>query len=744
MCKTRRTTARLTCYNRAELVHYLTVCRPPVFWEINILMRRIAGFLLPILLAATAPLYAHAAPRADADSVFTFAVADQPEIAAPDGTTATLAARISGLPGKPQFVVVPGGITAHGLATEYQGAADLQKQLSTSGVALYAVPGPSDVSPFALGKEAFTRQFSKRYQSFDVQQSHFVLLDSSVALRPEGHLDKAQLDWLDKDLKKVKPEAPILIFLFHSVTKDTPTTRPLDNDYDLMVRLKSRNVCAIFAGDTGKDMLWYSNGIPTIGGASARAGSLLQVTVTPLLITVERVTPASPKPVKVVSIPASLRVKGSVMRVIWDDPDNPFLERRRPAATLSPRAVADNPDHEVGEYRVDSGDWKPMVKDRRDIWTDAFNTRPLSIGVHSADVRLTTSAGVASQEELIFEVERDGKEETRRWAIDLPDAVYASPVRDAESVYVPCTDGKLYALNIATGKKRWVFPGKSPFHASAAVADNLVYAASIDGTLYAVEAASGHVKWHYDSEAPAYSAPIVSKGTVIYASGRQLIAVEPETGNRRWAVALPGGTATDIVVADGRVLAVTTTGLLIASDAASGAERWRYPISATPAISALSTPAVSGSRVYISGADGSLHCVDLVNGLSKWMRAAQNAGDRATGSPAIGAGLVLTAGRTQGNLYAFDALTGEPRWQKATGQPIAGGIKVLENGRSAAVMGLRGHCLVFSTISGERQWGYELGPGNIYSTPDFDGNVLYTATVAGDIQAINGPGVQKP
>ena len=190
------------------------------------------------------------------------------------------------------------------------------------------------------------------------------------------------------------------------------------------------------------------------------------------------------------------------MRVVWDDPDNPYLERRRPAATLSPRAVADNPDKERAVYRIDSGPWKPLIKDRRDIWSETFTTKDIAIGIHTTDVLLTTSNDQRDVDELIFEVERDNREATRKWAINLPDSIQSNPLLAGDTLYVTCNDGKLYALNVQTGKRRWLFAAKAAIVASPILSNNVIYIGSTDKTFYAVEASSGRMKWHVDTPNP--------------------------------------------------------------------------------------------------------------------------------------------------------------------------------------------------------------------------------------------------
>ena len=93
-----------------------------------------------------------------------------------------------------------------------------------------------------------------------------------------------------------------------------------------------------------------------------------------------------------------------------------------------------------------------MTKDARDIWRDVFPTKPISVGVHSAIVRLTTSNNVALTDELIFEVERSAQEPTRRWALDLDGPIQSSPQLLGDTLYVSALDGHCYALSTERGK----------------------------------------------------------------------------------------------------------------------------------------------------------------------------------------------------------------------------------------------------------------------------------------------------
>ena len=254
---------------------------------------RIALAFSLIALTAQAPVPSarkQDAPIQDAHSgVISFLVAADIRQTADGGSgLAELVDHAAALKSKPAFIVAVGNVTDSGLSAEY-GALDAGvKHAKDAGITVYALPGSRDVSGLAEGKERFSHTFGKMYQSFDLNSAHFILLDSTMALRGQGHLDKIELDWLDRDLKRTRQEAPIFVFLYHSVGQQSPAERPLDNDYDLLTKLKGRNVAAVFSGDADKDAMWNTNGITMFTERSAREGSVYHVALSQLLVGVDR------------------------------------------------------------------------------------------------------------------------------------------------------------------------------------------------------------------------------------------------------------------------------------------------------------------------------------------------------------------------------------------------------------------------------------------------------------------------
>ncbi|MEO1368558.1 MAG: PQQ-binding-like beta-propeller repeat protein, partial [Acidobacteriota bacterium] len=134
-----------------------------------------------------------------------------------------------------------------------------------------------------------------------------------------------------------------------------------------------------------------------------------------------------------------------------------------------------------------------------------------------------------------------------------------------------------------------------------------------------------------------------------------------------------------IVAAEGRLVTAFSDGeadVLVALDASTGAERWRYQISETykghdgSDDGPLSTPTVDGGVVYGLGARGGLFAVSLADGEELWRRdvvaefgAAKPHYGFATTPTVVGDVLAVQVGGGDGrSVVAFDRVTGEMRW----------------------------------------------------------------------------------
>ena len=131
--------------------------------------------------------------------------------------TATLreaVAKIKADPNPPAFVLHTGDLTHLSRPAEFD---TLQQVLSELSVPVFYVPGEHDV--LEDNGESYLQRFGKGtmgagWHSFDRNGVHFIGLVNVVDLKAGGlgTLGNEQLEWLEKDVKRLKSSTPIVVF----------------------------------------------------------------------------------------------------------------------------------------------------------------------------------------------------------------------------------------------------------------------------------------------------------------------------------------------------------------------------------------------------------------------------------------------------------------------------------------------------------------------------------------------------
>jgi hypothetical protein len=99
-------------------------------------------------------------------------------------------------------------------------------------------------------------------------------------------------------------------------------------------------------------------------------------------------------------------------------------------------------------------------------------------------------------------------------------------------VYVGSYDSKVYALNGATGAKKWEFLTGGRVNSSPAIgSDGTVYVGSNDRKVYALNSATGAKKWEFLTGDSVFSSPAIgSDGTVYVGSNdRKVYAIASDS-----------------------------------------------------------------------------------------------------------------------------------------------------------------------------------------------------------------------
>ncbi len=181
-------------------------------------------------------------------------------------------------------------------------------------------------------------------------------------------------------------------------------------------------------------------------------------------------------------------------------------------------------------------------------------------------------------------------------------------------VFAAGDSSEVRAFNLSTGAEVWRAETDGPFDAALLVRDGTLYAATMAGTVYALETATGHIRWQTS---------VSSKG----------IAVSP-------ALSADGGL----------LFAACDDGYLHVVAAHSGNLIRSRRVSSTPL---RSSPACSGSTVFVGADDGILYSLDA--GYEVRRAYETSPGTRlGTAGPAL-YGDTLVCAATNGVLYVLQA-----------------------------------------------------------------------------------------
>src|SRR2546425_7404746 len=93
------------------------------------------------------------------------------------------------------------------------------------------------------------------------------------------------------------------------------------------------------------------------------------------------------------------------------------------------------------------------------------------------------------------------------WSFKTAGPVKSSAAIVEGRVFIGSDDAKLYALNLAGGKKLWEFTADGPIESSPLVLNGKVYFGSASTNVFALEAATGKKLWSHGVEGEIKSSP---------------------------------------------------------------------------------------------------------------------------------------------------------------------------------------------------------------------------------------------
>lgn len=253
------------------------------------------------------------------------------------------------------------------------------------------------------------------------------------------------------------------------------------------------------------------------------------------------------------------------------------------------------------------------------------------------------------------------------------------------TVYFLDTKTNLIALNHADGTLRWSVTlhdeqiagnpvaSNPTFNHRAAfplVIDDTIYCGSSDGGVYALDAATGKKLWRHDAKAPVFSgigrhgADILTFGTM----DGSVVLLDRRTRQEAFRAQTSGGVVTVPLVVGGKVIAGSRDYVLYGFNLADGSVAWRFSYWFSWI---ESTPALRDGLIYVGASDYSrVSAIDPATGRAKWQTPVHgmNWGSALVTDDAVFTGTVAQNVRGTliahaGGIVALDRATGAVKWQ---------------------------------------------------------------------------------
>ena len=201
--------------------------------------------------------------------------------------------------------------------------------------------------------------------------------------------------------------------------------------------------------------------------------------------------------------------------------------------------------------------------------------------------------------------------------------VNSAAVVSDNSLIFGSDEGTLYNLNPQTAAPVWkqLYKSGDSINSAPVIADNLIFFTTNDNSVHAIRQGTGQFRWKLRLPGRVLAnAPVYSEGALLVAAGARINAIQPSSGNLKWARDLPN----DIVAAP---VAEDNIIYLVSRDTSGGAEvyavrgnngkdLWKTP--ATLPIVPSAAPTLSGDVLYVPTSKNTLYALDKEDGSLLW------------------------------------------------------------------------------------------------------------------------------
>ncbi|MBP3943366.1 PQQ-binding-like beta-propeller repeat protein [Sphingobacteriaceae bacterium WQ 2009] len=468
------------------------------------------------------------------------------------------------------FVIFSGDITEFGSDAELAEAKSIIQQLTKP---YYIIPGNHDGNWSENGANTFRKTFGGETFFFRHKGYQFMGTNSGPNMRMSpGQIPRENLVWMDSIFKANPDVETPLIYINHY-----PQDSSLNNWYEAVDRLKTRNVQLALCGHGHINKLYDWEGIPGVMGRS------------------------------------NLRAKATVggYNIITITNGTAIFQERKPGVSTTDAwlnvplynhqfnkqsATAKRPSFAVNaKYPEVKVNW--VFEDAADIGAGMSMYKQLIITANTVGE--------------VFALDR--KTGTKVWTYRTGGKVYATPAIAGNTVVVGSSDHYIYALDAATGALKWQYKTKRAVLGTALIHKQLAYVGGSDSIFRALDVQSGKLIWEFKGvKGHVTTLPTYSEGKVIFGSwGNGFYALDAKSGKLVWewnnghANRMFSAAAVYPVALNKRIFIVAPDRFMTALSLKDGAVIWREKKDLFRVRESIGS-AAKGDLVYAKTMDGQL------------------------------------------------------------------------------------------------------------------------------------------
>lgn len=298
-------------------------------------------------------------------------------------------------------------------------------------------------------------------------------------------------------------------------------------------------------------------------------------------------------------------------------------------------------------------------------------------------------------------------------------------------VYVADHSGALRAIDLASGKRKWIYRVEDGFEASPAVVDGVVYVGDEGGVFHAVNAATGAKLWTFDTGAGIHSSANFLSGKIIFGTdGADIFCLDPH-GKKLWDAKAGDRVNGAPAIGDAgpgaapRVFVSGCDSQLRAVNIDNGTELFTHDLGAL----CPGSPALLPDRLVVGTDGGRVLCLSPDGKKVLWTFEGVESQAMVYGSPAVADGLVVVGARDR-NVYGIDLATGKRQWKFPTRGDVDSS-PVISSGR--VYVGSKDKRLyVLDLHTGKKLWQF-VASRAITATPAIAEGALVIGDTAGNL-----------